>query len=176
MDFKAPGELCNSPSKVIPGKYHGSGRHSKSNCLQDSQISQVLGMANCIISLPFCSNDTRKREMLLNWSLPIYCSLFEVRPRFSVAILSTGPDNNLMLNSPVLQQLIVYWKTNINGLGQDCRISIANALEIPQSSFKPLICATSIMIQYFLFSSHLTWNYSQICSHQKFIHLARINY
>ena len=35
MDFKAPWELWNTLSKTIPGKFHGSGRHSKCNCLQD---------------------------------------------------------------------------------------------------------------------------------------------
>ena len=33
--FKAPRELWKPPSKAVPVKYHGSGRHSKLNCLQD---------------------------------------------------------------------------------------------------------------------------------------------
>ena len=35
MDFKAPWELWNPLSKAVPGKFHGSGGHSKCNCLQD---------------------------------------------------------------------------------------------------------------------------------------------
>ena len=32
---KLPGELWNPLSKELPGKFHGSGRHSKCNCLSD---------------------------------------------------------------------------------------------------------------------------------------------
>ena len=35
LDFKAPSELWNSPSKAAPGKCHGSGGRSKRDCLQD---------------------------------------------------------------------------------------------------------------------------------------------
>ena len=39
VEFKAPGELWNPLSKAIPGKFYGSGGHSKHYCLQDSQFS-----------------------------------------------------------------------------------------------------------------------------------------
>ena len=35
MDFKAPGELWNPLIGAVPGKLHGSGRHSECKCLQD---------------------------------------------------------------------------------------------------------------------------------------------
>ena len=35
MDFKAPQELWNPLSKAVPGKFHGSGKQSKCNCLHD---------------------------------------------------------------------------------------------------------------------------------------------
>ena len=41
---------------------------------------------------------------------------------------------------------IFYW--NIDGLVQDCSISIANALEIPQSCTKPSICTFVSMAQF----------------------------
>ena len=40
-------ELWNPLSKAVPGQFHGSGRHSKCNCLQDSQFSQISCRANC---------------------------------------------------------------------------------------------------------------------------------
>ena len=48
VDFEAPRELWNQLSKAVPGQFHGPGRNSKRNCLQDrDKFSQVLGMANC---------------------------------------------------------------------------------------------------------------------------------
>ena len=35
MDFKAPGELWNPLIKAVPGKFHGSGGHSKCNRFHD---------------------------------------------------------------------------------------------------------------------------------------------
>ena len=35
VDFQAPQKLCNPLSKAVPGKFHGSDRHSKCKCLQD---------------------------------------------------------------------------------------------------------------------------------------------
>ena len=35
MDFKGPRELWNPLSKVVPGKFHGSGGQSTHRCLQD---------------------------------------------------------------------------------------------------------------------------------------------
>ena len=40
--FKAPHELWNPQSKAVPGKFHKCGGHSKCNCLQDRQFSQVF--------------------------------------------------------------------------------------------------------------------------------------
>ena len=47
VDSKAPQELWNPLSKAVPGKFHGSGRHSQCICAQDWANFQVSGMANC---------------------------------------------------------------------------------------------------------------------------------
>ena len=58
MDFKAPQELWNPLSKAVPGKFHGSGGHSKCNCLQDranfhrSQAWQIVRIFRQCCSLP----------------------------------------------------------------------------------------------------------------------------
>ena len=48
VEFKAPQELCNPPSKAVSGKFHTSGRQSKRNCLQNRanfQRSRALQIA-----------------------------------------------------------------------------------------------------------------------------------
>ena len=46
--FSERHSLCSRLSDtLVPGKLNGSGGHSKCSSLQDSQFSQVLGMANC---------------------------------------------------------------------------------------------------------------------------------
>ena len=49
MDFKAPRELWNPPSKAVPGKIHGSGGHSKCSCLQDQLIVSWVSVGFCYL-------------------------------------------------------------------------------------------------------------------------------
>ena len=63
-----PRELCNPQSKAAPGQFHGSGVHSKRNCLQDQDNfhgSSGHSKHNCMFTRPTHFHRYRARQIVI---------------------------------------------------------------------------------------------------------------
>ena len=135
MDFKAPQELWNPPSKAVHGTLHGSDGHSKRNYLQDranfhrSQAWQIVLIFNtdniyvyiyiCIITSWRCLVPGHAWIMAqLKWKcryLTICSSL--VAPEFTSSV--TSDENFVKITTfPLQHSLGCQWSAHISGMHQ----------------------------------------------------------